>query len=159
MNSLRHALPCALALLGLAGPASAGSVAASSAAGGSSASSAASSASDSSGESSDSSKNVVAALDGPYRIVELTPLPERPGFVRVALAPLTTVQAAPAAEPVRLVLPAAAVERGRLATGATVTANRRPYGVELAHADTKKAFFLVLDDGWQRELRSTPVSL
>jgi hypothetical protein len=156
MNHLRLALPCALALMALAGPASAGSVAASSAAGGSSASSAASSASDSSGESSDSSKNAVAALDGPYRIVELTPLPERPGFVRVALAPLTTVQAA---EPVRLVLPAAAIERGRLATGATVTANRRPYGVELAHADTKKAFFLVLDDGWQRELRSTPVSL
>ncbi|MCA3179446.1 MAG: hypothetical protein O9345_05260 [Burkholderiaceae bacterium] len=156
MHPLRHALPCALALLGLAGPASAGSFAASSAAGGSSASSAASSASDSSGESSDSSKNAVAALDGPYRIVELTPLPERPGFVRVALAPLG---ATPAAEPVRLVLPAVAVERGRLAAGATVTANRRPYGVELAHADTKKAFFLVLDDGWQRELRSTPVSL
>lgn len=156
MNPLRLALPCALALLALAGPASADSFTASSAAGGSSASSAASSASDSSGASSDSSKKAVAALDGPYRIVELTPLPERPGFVRVALAPL----AAPAsAEPVGLVLPAAAVERGRLAAGATVTANRRPYGVELAHADTKKAFFLVLDDGWQRELRSTPVSL
>jgi hypothetical protein len=156
MNHLRLALPCALALLAFAGPASADSFTASSAAGGSSASSAASSASDSSGASSDSSKNAVAALDGPYRIVELTPLPERPGFVRVALAPLA---AAPAAEPVRLVLPAAAIERGRLATGATVNANRRPYGVELAHADTKKAFFLVLDDGWQRELRSTPVSL
>jgi hypothetical protein len=156
MNLVRPFLPCALALMALAGPASADSFTASSAAGGSSASSAASSASDSSGASSDSSKNAVAALDGPYRIVELTPLPERPGFVRVALAPLA---AAPAAEPVRLVLPAAAVERVRLAAGATVTASRRPYGVELAHADTKKAFFLVLDDGWQRELRSTPVAL
>jgi hypothetical protein len=156
MNLARPSLPCALALLVLAGPVSADSFTASSAAGGSSASSAASSASDSSGASSDSSKNAVAALDGPYRIVELAPAPGRPGMVRVGLAPLA---AAPAAEPVRLVLPAAAIERGGLAAGETVTASRRPYGVELARADTKKAFFLVLDDGWQRELRSTPVSL
>ena len=155
MNLVRPSLLCTLALLA-AGPALADSFTASSAAGGSSASSAASSASDSSGASSDSSKYAVAALDGPYRIAEVAPVPDRPGTVRVTLAPLA---AQAAGEPVRLLLPRQALERGGLAAGATVTASRRPYGVELAAADTKQAFFLVLDDVWQRELRSTPVSL
>ena len=88
MNLVRPSLLCTLALLA-AGPALADSFTASSAAGGSSASSAASSASDSSGASSDSSKNAVAALDGPYRIAEVAPVPDRPGTVRVTLAPLT----------------------------------------------------------------------
>jgi hypothetical protein len=48
--------------------------------------------------------------------------------------------------PVRLYLPREAVERSGLAPGGTVAASRRPYGVELAHADTRRAFFLLLDD-------------
>jgi hypothetical protein len=159
MNLVRPSLPCALALMLLAGHAVADSFTASSAAGGSSASLAASSASDSSGASSDSSKKAVAALDGPYRVVDVTPVPERPGTVRVTLAPLAAGPAAGAGEPVGLLLPSAALERGGIAAGTTVTASRRPYGIELAQADTKRPFFLVLDDAWQRELRSTPVSL
>jgi hypothetical protein len=31
--------------------------------------------------------------------------------------------------------------------------------VEFAHADTNKAFFLLLSDDWNQDLRSTPVSL
>jgi len=139
-----------------AAPALSGSLGASSAAGGSSASSAASSASESLETSSDSAKRVVATLDGRYRLVDLTPAPERPGTVRLtlqALAPKGTD------DPVRLYLPREAVERSGLAPGGTVAASRRPYGVELAHADTRRAFFLLLDDDWQRELRSLPVSL
>ena len=154
MRPVRSVLLCAALLA--AGPALADSFTASSAAGGSSASSAASSASESSDTSSDSSKAAVAALDGPYRVVELAPVPQRPGTVRVTLAPIA---AGTAGEPVRLLLPARALERGGVGAGDTVTASRRPYGVELARADSKQAFFLVLDDGWQRELRSNPVSL
>jgi hypothetical protein len=137
-------------------PALSDSFTASSAAGGSSASSAASSASESLDTSSDSSKRVVATLDGPYRVVEVTPVPERPGTVRLtlqALAPKDTDGT------VRLYVPRQAIERSGLAQGGTVAASRRPYGVELAHADTRKAFFLLIDDDWQRELRSNPVSL
>lgn len=137
-------------------PALAGSIATSSAAGGSSASSAASSASDSAGDSSDSSKRAVATLEGAYRVVEVTPVPDRPGTVRLTLQAL----AGPGGvDVVRLVVPRQAVERGSVQAGGTVTASRRPYGVELAHADTRKAFFLLLDDDWHDELRSRPVSL
>jgi hypothetical protein len=148
-----HALLAAALLGAFAGSASAGAISASSAAGGSSASSAAS---ESVEGSSASSKRAVAALDGPYRVVDVRPVPERPGTVRMTLRPLA---AGAAPEDVTLVLPRQALERGGLAQGATVTAHRRPYGVELAHADTRKAFFLVLDDAWTRELRSNPVAL
>lgn len=148
---------CLATLLALgASPTLAGSIATSSAAGGSSASSAASSASDSVGDSSDSSRRAVATLEGAYRVVEVTPLPERPGAVRLTLQAL----AGPGgADVVRLVVPRQAVERGSVQAGGTVTASRRPYGVELAQADTRKAFFLLLDDDWHDELRSRPVSL
>jgi hypothetical protein len=157
MTPVRSRLLLTAALLGVfAVPGHAGPLTASSAAGGSSASSAASSASESAEGSSASSKRAVAALDGPYRVVDVTPVPERPGTVRMTLRPLA---AGGSPEDVSLYLPSQALERGGLAQGTTVTANRRPYGVELAHADTRKAFFLVLDDDWKRELRSNPVAL
>ena len=157
MNLVRSRVLLASTILGVfAGSALAGSLATSSAAGGSSASLAASSASETVEGSSASSKRAVAGLDGPYRVVEVTPVPERPGTVRMTLRPLA---GGASTEDVRLLVPQQAPERGGLAQGATVTANRRPYGVELAHADTRKAFFLVLDDGWRRELQSNPVAL
>ena len=157
MNLVRPRALLAAAILGaFAGSALAGAIATSSAAGGSSASLAASSASESAEGSSASSKRAVAALEGPYRVVELTPVPERPGTVRMTLRPLA---AGAAPGDVSLHVPRQALERGGLGEGTTVTANRRPYGVELAHADTRKAFFLVLDDDWKRELRSNPVAL
>jgi hypothetical protein len=134
-------------------PAVAGSLVGSSAAGGSSASSAAS---DSVGTSSDSSTRAVANLDGPYRIVDVTPVPERPGTVRVTLRALA---AGERDETALLYLPQQTFERAGLAPGGTITAQQRPYGVEFAHADTRRAFFLLVNDGVQRELRSNPVSL
>jgi hypothetical protein len=38
-----------------------------------------------------------------------------------------------------------------------VLARQRPYGYELARADTRTAFFLLLDDPWYRELQSVVV--
>ena len=134
-------------------PASAGSLATSSAAGGSSASSAASESSES---SVSSSQRVVAAADGPYRVVEVAPVPERPQHVRVTLLPLAD---GAAAAPLRLLVPQRALERGGVAAGTTVVATQRPYGVAFAHADTRRAFFLVVNDDVHRELRSTPVAL
>jgi len=149
-------LLAALLFAGAASPAPAGSLGTSSAAGGSSASSVASSASESLETSSDSSRQAVAALDGPYRVVRLEPVPERPGTVRLTLQALAPADPGPT---VRLLLPALAVERAGLAPGGAVAASRRPYGVALAHAETRQAFFLLLDDPWHRELRSHPVRL
>lgn len=134
-------------------PAAAGSLVGSSAAGGSSASSAAS---DSVGTSSDTSTRAVAQLEGPYRIVDVAPVPERAGIVRVTLRALAGSEQD---ETALLYVPQQTFERAGLAPGATITAQQRPYGVEFAHADTRRAFFLLLNDGVQRELRSNPVSL
>ena len=148
-----HLLSTSILLAAACVPAVAGSLVGSSAAGGSSASSAAS---DSVGTSSDSSTRAVANLDGPYRIVDVAPVPERPGTVRVTLRALA---ASEQDETALLYLPQQTFERAGLAPGGTITAQQRPYGVEFAHADTRRAFFLLLTDGVQRELRSNPVSL
>ena len=137
-------------------PAAAGSLVTSSAAGGSSASSAASSASESSKDSSTSSSTNKRVAEGPYKIVDLVAVADRPGTVRLRLQALA--DAGPAGEFV-LDLPAQTADQSRLATGQTVTARQRPYGTEFAHADTRQAFFLVLSDGWSRELVANPVLL
>ena len=50
-----------------------------------------------------------------------------------------------------------AVADGGLVVGQVVTARQRPYGYEFLRADTRTAFFLMLDDDWHRELPSVPV--
>ena len=152
-----NTLASTLALLAgaIALPAGAGSLATSSAAGGSSASSAASSASESSKDSSTSSSTNKVA-EGPYKIVDIVAVADRPGMVQLRLQALA--DAGPAGE-VLLVLPELTAGQSRLAAGQTVTARQRAYGTEFAHADSAKAFFLVLSDGWSRELVSNPVLL
>ena len=146
------ALLLALAAL----PALAGSLAGSSAAGGSSASSAASSASESSKSSSNSSSKDNATAEGPYRIIEVAAVADRPGIVRLRLQALA--DAGPDGE-FLLDLPRQTFDQSRLAPGGTVTARQRPYGLEFAQADSNKAFFLLLSDDWARELPSNPVLL
>jgi hypothetical protein len=148
------ALLCGMA----AGPALAASSAASSAVGGSSAS--VGSISTSFEQSSNSSSKTTTAAEGDYRIIEVTEVAERPGFLRLTLRALTTGQdAETAATEFALVLPQAAVAQGRLAAGQVVSAHARPYGTEFASADTQQAFFLLLTDDWYRELRTNPVVL
>lgn len=137
-------------------PAGAGSLVTSSAAGGSSASSAASSASESSKDSSTSSSTNKRVAEGPYKIVDMVAVADRPGTMRLRLQALA--DAGPAGEFV-LDLPALTADQSRLASGQTVTARQRAYGTEFAHGDSHQAFFLVLSDGWSRELVSNPVLL
>lgn len=54
-------------------------------------------------------------------------------------------------------MPDRAVQAGGVAVGEVVLARQRPYGYELARADTRTAFFLLLDDPWYRELQSIVV--
>ena len=63
------------------------------------------------------------------------------------------------AEPVALTLPQQAVAARPVKVGDEVQATPQAYGVAFAHADTGRAFFLVLDDAWHRELAARPVSL
>ena len=142
-----------LVLAALAQPAAAGSLGASSAAGGSSASAGSSASSEA---SSDSSSRRQTAAVGPYRIIHIAALAERPGQVRLQLQAL----AADAAEPVHvLVLPQTVVAQHGLAAGQTITARPQAYGTEFVHDSSHQAFYLVLDDAWQRELGALPVLL
>ena len=136
----------ALLLCGSVLTAQAGSLGTSSAAGGSSASVGSSASSDAS--SSSSGGRQTAAL-GPYRIVAVADVTDRPGQVRLQLLAL----AADASEPGHvLVLPQAIAARYQLTAGQTITARARAYGTEFVHDASRQAFFLVLTDGFQREL-------
>ena len=141
-------------LLAAAGlPAAADSLVTSSVAGGSSASSAGSSASEKSSNSS-SKNNKVA--EGPYRLIDVAQVPERPGQVRLRLQAAAT----PGVDgELLLYLPEPTYQQSGLVAGQTVTARQRPYGMEFARGDTQQAFFLVLGDDWMRELPANPVVL
>ena len=132
-------------------PTLAGGLAASSAAGGSSASSASLGSVD---KSSDSATKAMAEINGPYRIVEVTPMPERPGTVRVKLQAVASAD-----DVVQIYVPNKTLERSGLGEGKMVTAHQRPYGVEFARTDTNQAFCLLLADDWPKELSSNPVTL
>jgi poly-gamma-glutamate capsule biosynthesis protein CapA/YwtB (metallophosphatase superfamily) len=152
MKQSTRSLRAVAALLGLASmPALAAGLAASSAAGGSSASSASINSVE---NSSTSSTRAVANINGPYRIVDVTPTPQRQGMVRMTLAAVDK-----AGDPLVLDLPQQTFERTGLAAGSTINASQRPYGVEFADAGNAKAFFLLLNNDWHQDLRSTPVSL
>lgn len=138
------------ALLASSLPAQAGSSAASSAS--DSASTSVGSSSTSLETSSDSSKTDKKVAAGDYTVIEMAELAGQPGMVRVHLQ-------AQGGEAFFLRLPRQAAEVGHLSPGKTITAQHRPYGIEFAAAETKTAFFLVLDDAWQRELTSRPVLL
>ena len=73
-----------------------------------------------------------------------------------------TLQAVPgtgARGEIVLHMPDRAVVQGDVTVGRVVSARERPYGYELARADTRTAFFLLLDDPWYRELQSVIVRL
>lgn len=121
-----------------------------------SASSAASSTSNSIRRSSDGSSKATGVAQGDYRIIEVAAVAGEPTQQRLMLQAL-----ADNTEAGRfwLHLPQPVVARHALATGQVVSALHRPYGLEFAKADTREAFFLVLEDAWFRELPSRPVQL
>jgi len=155
MNHLKAPLvPVALLLSALALPAMSASSTASSAS--DSASSAASSGSDSLKKSSDSSSKTTTAAAGDYEVMAVTAAAERPGTLRVTLQ---AVADRSVEGEYFLYVPQQTADQSRLAAGQIVTARPRPYGLEFAKGDTGRAFFLVLDDDWTRDLPSHAVSL
>lgn len=136
--------PLIASLICLAAAAQATSLASSASQAGSSA---ASSASDSLQGSSQSSAGDRRA-EGRYRVTDVAQAGE--GRKRLTLV-------ADAGQPLVLTLPETALADRPLNLGDAVQATPRPYGVEFAHADTRTAFFLVLDDAWHGELRAQPV--
>jgi hypothetical protein len=155
MKSAALPLVC-LALGGLAaapGPAPAESLA-SSASGASSAS--VGSLSDSVQGSSNSSTRDRTVAGGDYRVIEVAAVDGRPGLLRLTLRP---DDAGPDAAVLRLDLPQPTWQREGLRAGDLIQARPRPYGLELARADTRQAFYLLLADDWRRDLDARALSL
>lgn len=156
MNHFKtSAVSVALLLAGFALPAMPASSTASSAS--DSASSAASSGSESLKKSSDgSSKATTAVTSGDYEVIDVATVAERPGTVRMRLQ---AVADRSADSDFFLYLPQHTFDQSQLAAGQIVAARQRPYGLEFAKGDTRRAFFLVLDDDWARDLPSHAVVL
>ena len=103
-------------------------------------------------QSSGSSSRATEVAAGDYELVEIAAVDEADADrMRLRLRP---APARAGAGDLELEVPRRAADEGKLARGATVTARPRPYGVEFASAATGRAFFLVLDDEWYRELRA-----
>lgn len=106
----------------------------------------------SSNSSTSSSKdNKVADRD--YHIVDVAMLPGRPGMARL------TLQANDSDWRVMVDLPQAVADKEQLRTGALVHAQQRVYGIEFDHGDTRRAFFLALNDDWIGELPARKVTI
>ena len=96
-----------------------------------------------------------AAADRRFAVV-----PRGPADVRAsAMASSSATAVDKAGDPLVIDLPQQTFERTGLAAGGTINASQRPYGVEFADAGNAKAFFLLLNNDWHQDLRSTPVSL
>ena len=109
--------------------------------------------SDSIGSSSDSSGDDRRVAAGDYRVIDVAQAPAKIDTTRVTLR---AVGAGPARE-FYLDVPNRALAERRVNLGELVQVSDRVYGYEFAHADTRRAFFLALQDDWYRDLASRKV--
>jgi hypothetical protein len=147
-------LPLALACGALALPAHAASSAASSVS--ESLTTSSGSFSESFEGSSNSSSRTKRIAQGEYRVVEVLAVADQPEKRRLHLQ---AVAEDSADGEFFLTLPAAALAGTPVAEGQIVSAKSRVYGLEFVAAATGAPFYLVLEDDWQRELKSRPVVL
>ena len=96
-------------------------------------------------------------VKGDYKVTDVAEVAGKPDFVELHLMPATT--GANAGIEVYVTMPRAAADQGRVATGATVTALQRPYGIEFATTQPRAAFFLALADDVARDMKMAPVAL
>jgi hypothetical protein len=106
--------------------------------------------------SNSSTKTNVA--QGEYRVVEVAAA-DVPGTVALKLQLATASGPATDDNAFLLLLPQATFERSGVATGTRVQATQRNWGLEFARADTRQAFFLVLQDRAMQELQTVPVTM
>ncbi len=112
---------------------------------------------------SSNSSSTRDVAQGDYRIVDVAAAEARPGVgAQVTLTlqrELPAGQAPGAHDTLFLTLPQPTFASAGLGRDQRVAATQRSYGIEFARADTKQAFFLVLEDHWLQELASRPVVL
>lgn len=153
ISTLSRATLLAVFATACALPVQAASTAASSASSAGSASSG--SVSDSIGSSSNSSGDDKRVAAGQYRVIDIAAAPGKSDTTRMTLH----AAAAGASGEFTLDVPNKALTQRGVAKGELVQVNAREYGYEFAHADSKQAFFLALEDNWYRELGSRKVAI
>lgn len=110
--------------------------------------------------SSRSSSGKTEVAEGLYRVMDLAAVPGKPDHVQLRLH-----AAAPAAgKSGELVVqvPARSLGAQGMQAGETVQVRHRVYGLEFARATPSgvaEPFFLALEEAWQRQLASRPVSI
>jgi len=110
--------------------------------------------SDSIGASSNSSSDDRRVAAGDYRVIDIAQAPAKPDTTRLTLR----AAAGPARE-FTLDVPNRALLERAVNKGELVQVSERVYGFEFAHADTKRSFFLALQDDWYRDLASRKVTI
>ena len=111
--------------------------------------------SDSIGASSNSSSGDDRVAAGDYRVIDVAAAPAKPDTTRMTLR----AAAAGVTREFYLDVPNRALAERGVNKGELVRVNEREYGFEFAHADTKRAFFLALQDDWYRDLASRKVTI
>jgi hypothetical protein len=116
--------------------------------------------------SSNSSTRDAKVADGDYRVIEVAAADGKPGMLQLLLRPGVSPASSDGVGDIWLTLPAQALGPRGIAVGDTVSARQRAYGYEFARGTAQKsgggdreAFFLVLNEGWQRELQSRALTL
>jgi hypothetical protein len=107
------------------------------------------------GSSNSSSGDNKRAETGPYRVMDVAQAPAKAGITRIMLRAV----AGDAATDFWVDVPDRALAERRVGKGEVVQVNERVYGYEFAYGDTKKPFFLALQDDWYRELASRKVTI
>lgn len=111
--------------------------------------------SDSLSSSSDSSDGNDKVAAGEYRVIHLAQAPNKPDTTRMTLR--ASAEGAGQVREFTLDVPNRALAERAIGTGDAVQVSQRVYGYEFAHADTRRAFFLALQDDWYDELGSRKV--
>lgn len=151
LTTLSRALCLAAFALACAAPSGATSFTSSASSAGSASSG---SISDSIGASSNSSSGGDRVAAGEYRVIDIAQAPAKPDTTRLTLR----AAAGPARE-FTLDVPKRALAERTVNKGELVQVSERVYGFEFAHADTKRSFFLALQDDWYRDLASRKVTI
>ncbi len=110
--------------------------------------------SDSLQTSSNSSSGKKEVAQGPYTVLEIEAIADKPDMLRVRLQAATPE----ATDTFFLLLPRATAVQAQLAPGQIITAQKRPYGLAFSSPGSKP-FFLVMQDTWMRDIESRPVTL
>ena len=95
--------------------------------------------------------------DGDYRVIDVAEVAAKPGMLQLRLQATQGE-----AHEFTLKLPREALGDRGITVGDLVHARNRPYGLEFARANaaqTREAFFLVLNDDWHKELDPRAVAL